>query len=583
MSTEQKKEIVKIGISISPGVAICPAFVYRVLKYQDIKQDSQISDQEVTKQIKKLSFAISHAKATVNMQRNRMIGKTKKYHLGIFEFQTYLLEDSSFIEKIKTAISEQRMTAYQAVIEVTNDLAQKMKQTFEDIKDVGNLICSFLSDEETYLTAIPENKPFIFVSDILTPSIVSFLVNSEVQGVITELGGKTSHAVILSESLRVPVVVNTPGITVEVQNEDIIGMDGDCGKIVVNPTPRRLKAFERLQKWHNRYTRRIKRDAHKQARTEDKYKIKIWANIELVSELDYVIDSGAEGIGLYRTEFLFLENPHKSPDINEQYQIYREVVTGMDGRPVTFRILDIGADKIPYFINGKKVDWVEEPNPALGYRGVRLLRGHQDKIIIPQLKAILKASAYGPVKIMLPMVSLVEEAMDFKLLMEEAVKSLGSEAPRRKPPLGIMLETPSSVLLIDKFAKYVDFFSIGTNDLTQYVLAVDRNNAQVAYMWDHYHPAVLKLVSDSIIYARENKKLISICGEAASDPYLAALFIGLGANILSISPAKVAELKHYIRQWNQQQLKEIAAEVINYQSAQEVRTFLKRKVKVGIL
>jgi len=466
---------------------------------------------------------------------------------------------------------------------VTDELSSKMKNTFEDIKDVGNLICSYLDEEETYITDIPEEKPFILITDILTPSLVSFLVNSDVKGVVTELGGKTSHAVILSESLGVPVIVDTPDITDQVKTGDVVGMDGDCGKIVINPTKLRLKALKRLQKWHKRFYNRLHREAKKYAKTIDNVKINIWANIELISELNYIIDSGAEGIGLYRTEFIFLDNPDRSSDVEQQYDIYRSVVTEMSGRPVIFRMVDIGVDKVPYFSDGKAETWTEEANPALGYRGIRLINGHRNEIIIPQLKAILKASAYGHVKIMLPMVSLIEEVVEFIRLLEISMKNLGREAPSRRPSLGIMLETPSSILLIDKFAKYVDFFSIGTNDLTQYVLAVDRNNARVAYMWDHFHPAVLSLVKQALDYSKKIDIPIGICGEAAGDPFAAAIFIGFGANTLSLSPGRIAEMKHFIRQWDTEELKVLADEVLNFETAEQVRKFIKGKLKVGIL
>ncbi len=581
---EKKEEIVRRGLSISSGVAIEKAFVYKVFKKRDEKlQEILHSKSEVSKNVKKFVTAIAHAKSTLSLQRNRLIGKTKKYHLGIFEFQTFLLEDSSFIGKIREQIEVNKKSAYAAVIAVTDELSSKMKNTFEDIKDVGNLICSYLNEEETYITDIPEEKPFILITDILTPSLVSFLVNSEVKGVATELGGKTSHAVILSESLGVPVVVDIPDITDQVKTGDLVGMDGDCGKIVISPTKLRLKALKRLQKWHKRFHNRLHREAKKYAKTIDNIKINIWANIELISELNYIIDSGAEGIGLYRTEFIFLDNPNRSSDIDLQYNIYRSVVTGMSGRPVIFRMVDIGVDKVPYFSDGKGETWTEEANPALGYRGIRLINGHRNEIIIPQLKAILKASAYGHVKIMLPMVSLIEEVVEFIRLLEISMKNLGSEAPSRRPSLGIMLETPSSIILIDKFAKYVDFFSIGTNDLTQYVLAVDRNNARVAYMWDHFHPAVLALVKRALDYSKKTDIPISICGEAAGDPFAAAIFIGFGANTLSLSPGRIAEIKHFIRQWDSEELKVLADEVLNFETAEQVREFIKGRLKVGIL
>lgn len=581
--TQKREKIIK-GVPVSSGVAIGVSNVYRVLKKLDeMSLKTKIETSQVSSEIARLSRAVSQAKAALDLHRSRLIGRTSNYHLGIFEFQSFLLGDESYIGAIKSLIKEKHFSACDAVWIVTDELAKKLKQTFEDIKDVGNLICSGLSDKGAiHLSILPENEPFIFICDILAPSMISYLFNTKVAGIIAEFGGKTSHAVILSESLGVPVIINAKKITEHAQNGDVVGMEGGCGKIVLNPSEFRLKAYNRLKVWNGKYHTIILQKSRKKAETKDGFKVKVMANIEVTSEVPYAVASGAEGIGLYRTEFVFLDNPHYIPSYTEQFKIYKSVVSEMNGLPVIFRTIDLGADKIPFYLESHRKIWKDETNPALGYRGIRLMHDHCKELMFPQLKAILRASAYGPVKIMLPMVSLVEEVTDFEKKILEAMEDLGNEAPSKKPKVGMMLETPASILMMDKFIPVVDFFSIGTNDLTQYILAVDRDNPQVAYIWDHMHPAVLKIVKTAIDTALKAGKEISVCGESAGDPFAAAVFIGFGLNNLSVSPSKVAELKHHIRHWSKKDLESVSAEVLKMDSSEKVRKYVKRTVKVGL-
>lgn len=579
----KKMEILRYGLTVNSGIAVSKSIVNKVLNLDIDRFEGFLkNDEEVNNELKKLLEAISKAKLNLENNRTRLLGKIKNQNLGIFEFQTFLLHDSSYVNEIRKNIKDNKFPICKAIYTTTETIASKMKNVYEDIFDVGNLICSCIETNDLlHFSNIPESKKFIFVTDILTPSIVSFLVHTNIQGIITQQSGKNSHAVILSESLGIPVIVDVPNITNDIKQGDIVGMDGDTGKIVINPSDFRLKAFKRLQKWHKRFFNKISKDALKLAKTKDKIKINILANVELSNEVNSAIIYGAEGIGLYRTEFLFLENPHFIPDIQIQYNIYRTVISEMEGKTVVFRTLDIGGDKIPFDNENSRKIWVGEQNPALGYRGIRLINNHKNEILLPQVKAILKASAYGPVKILLPMVSLIEEVIEFINLLNFAMKSLGSEAPVKKPELGIMLETPASIIMIDKFSKYVDFFSIGTNDLTQYLLAVDRENNKVSYIWDHYHPTVLRFVKKAIDFAKANKKYISICGQSAGDPYLAAIFIGFGISVLSVSPSKIPEIKYSIRQLNYLNMKKISKQVINMETSEEVKNFIKRKVNFG--
>ncbi|MBN2363346.1 phosphoenolpyruvate--protein phosphotransferase [candidate division WOR-3 bacterium] len=580
----QKKEKILKGIPVSAGVAIGKSNVYKILKKrEEFVSRPRIESDQVGTEIGKLLRSVSQAKATLNHHRSRLTGRTSNYHLGIFEFQSFLLEDESYIGAIKKLIEEKQITAGEAIWTVTDELAKKLKQTFEDIKDVGNLIFSGLSDSENFHLSIANpDEPFIFICDILAPSMIIYLFESKVSGIITEFGGKTSHAVILSESLGVPVIVNAKKITETAKNDDVVGMEGGCGKIVLNPSEFRIKAYKRLQVWNGKYKTIILKKAKNKAETKDSFKVKVMANIEIVSEITQAVEQGAEGIGLYRTEFIFLDNPHYLPTHREQFKIYKEVISMMNGLPVIFRIADLGSDKIPFYLESHRKIWREEMNPALGYRGIRLMHENYKELILPQLKALLRASAYGPVKIMLPMVSLVNEVKEFIEKTDEAMDELGNEAPSKKPQLGIMLETPVSILMMEKFLPYVDFFSIGTNDLTQYTLAVDRDNPQVGYIWDHMHPGVLQLVKRAIDIANKAKKEISICGESAGDPFAAAVFVGFGLKNLSVSALKVAVTKHYIRQWTKKELDEIASEVLAMDSSEDVKQYVKRTVKVGL-
>ena len=432
-----------------------------------------------------------------------------------------------------------------------------MRQRASDISDIKiSLLKLLLGIEDVDISAVAPGT--VLVAHDLTPSMTSQIVKENVVGIITEVGGKTSHSAILARALEIPAVLSVPNITELVKDKDTAIVDGTEGEVYINPDGEKISQYVIKREEFIKAQAELKNFMGKETVTADGTKVELFCNIGTPKDAKKAIECDGEGIGLFRSEFLFMDRPHL-PTEDEQFEAYKEAVETMDGRTVIIRTLDIGGDKdIPY------LGLEKEENPFLGYRAVRYCLANSDTYKL-QLRGILRASAFGKVKIMVPLVTCVEELRSVKALVEECKKELKSEgiAFDENIEVGCMVETAAASLIADMLAKEADFFSIGTNDLTQYTMSVDRGNANVAYLYSAFQPAVLRSIKNIIEAGNAAGITVGMCGEAAADPLMIPLLISFGLNEYSVNPVLVLTARSIISKWTKAEADALAAQVLS--------------------
>jgi len=508
------------GIPTSPGIAIGKAFVY---KKSRVKVERWASDAET--EIHRFKCALEKTKKQVGKLKKRALKEMGEEKATIFDAHLMILEDPAFTDKVLKYIKEDGLSAEEAVVKAAGDVAaifevmedEYMKARAEDIRDLGNQILEKLMGTSRELKL---EQPSIIIARELLPSDTVKIKRENILGFATELGGVTSHVSIIARAMGVPAVVGIEDLTKIVKDGDLVVVDGYRGLVIVNPEDELLKAYREKMEEDRIQREKFKEIGKLLAITKDGVKFEVGANIGEPSEVYLAIENGADGVGLLRTEFLVMGS-EKFPGEEEMANKLKKIIARLEDKPIIVRTLDIGGDKpIPC------LKLPQELNPFLGLRGIRLSLSRKE-IFKSQLKAILRNNSRGNVKIMFPMVSLVEEVIEARKIVEEAIEELKAEGVEvGKTEVGIMVETPSAALMVDAFAEHVDFFSIGTNDLTQYTLAVDRTNEHVAHIFDHLHPSVLKLVSYVVEKAHEKGKWVGVCGEIASDTYAIPILVG---------------------------------------------------------
>ena len=414
----------------------------------------------------------------------------------------------------------------------------------------------------------------VIIGNDLTPSDTAQLNKEFVQGFVTNIGGRTSHSAIMSRSLEIASVVGTKSITEEVQQGDMIIVDGMTGEVIINPTEDEVIAYQNKRERFFKDKEELKKLRDEETTTVDGVNVELAANIGTPEDLNGVIDNGAEGIGLYRTEFLYMGRD-EMPSEDEQFEAYKSVLQEMDGKRVVVRTLDIGGDKeLPY------LNLPEEMNPFLGYRAIRLCL-NEPEIFRPQLRALLRASTYGKLSIMFPMVATVQEFRDAKALLNEEKEKLIKEGVEvaEDIELGIMVEIPATAALADVFAKEVDFFSIGTNDLIQYTMAADRMSERVSYLYQPYNPSILRLVKQVIDASHQEGKWTGMCGEMAGDATAIPVLLGLGLDEFSMSATSVLKARRQIKGLSQNEMRELANRALDCVSADEVEDLVQSYTK----
>ena len=550
MLNANQREIQLHGINASSGICIGKAYLVG-REGVDVVDKYFISQEHLKKEIKRFKKAVKKSKDEL-LSVIEQTPKKIRPHASILEIQMALFKDKRLYGKTIKTIEKELVNAewaFKKVVSNVKAMFNNMTDSYlqgraADIIHVSDSIMQNLVGAKTESIATIEKRVILVATD-LSPAETSQIQLEKVKGFVTDRGGKTSHTGIIARTLEIPAVLGLENATRVIKNDDIIIVDGTAGIVIVNPTDQTLIQFEERKDRYEAYKAGIARDSHLPAETTDGVLFQIMGNIELPEEVVSVIDYGGDGIGLYRTEFQYFNRPD-FPSEHELFDKYKDVVEVMTPRPVTIRTLDISGDKAVSYASDSY-----ETNPALGLRGIRYCLQKPD-IFNTQLRAILRASAFGNVRVLFPMISCLDEVHLAKRMLNEAADSLDKEGVifNENIEVGIMIEVPSAAILADVMAKEVDFFSIGTNDLIQYTLAVDRGNAQVAHLYQPLHPAVIRMIKHVADVARDHDVKISMCGEMSGDPVNMPILLGLGINRFSTNPQSIPTTKSIIRMLN---------------------------------
>ncbi len=566
------------GISASAGIVIGKAFIYSPEDIVISKYSIDISD--VKNEITRFQIALKKTRQEIIVLKDKLGKEIGKVHANIFTAHLLILDDpmltADTINEVKKSkfniehVFSQSLAKLTQMIESVDD--PYFKERGNDIKDVGRRVLKNLVGKNRETLVDLKEEVIVFAKD-LSPSDTATMHKEKVIGFATDIGGKTSHTAIMARALQIPAVVGLGNVTEKVTEGDIVIVDGNRGIILINPDEETIKKYSIELEKFIAFERELANLKDLKAQTKDDYLIKINANIEIPEEIPLVHKHGAEGIGLYRTEFLYLNKPNL-PSEEEQFNAYRFVVEEMAPKPVILRTLDVGGDKFLSHLNLAK-----EMNPFLGLRAIRLCLAHPD-IFRVQLRAILRASAYGKLKIMFPMISSVEELKKAKEFLEEAKKELKTDgfAFDENIEVGVMIEVPSAVLIADILAKEVSFFSIGTNDLIQYTLAIDRINENIAHLYNPLHPAILRSIKLIIDAAHKANIVVGMCGEMAGDSIYTSILLGLGLDSLSMSPIAIPEVKKIIRSTTLREAKDYVGKIFAMSTADEVKKFVNSSI-----
>ncbi|HIA6669521.1 TPA: phosphoenolpyruvate--protein phosphotransferase [Staphylococcus aureus] len=566
------------GIAASDGVAIAKAYL---LVEPDLTFDKNEKVTDVEGEVAKFNGAIEASKVELTKIRNNAEVQLGADKAAIFDAHLLVLDDPELIQPIQDKIKNENANAATALTDVTTQFVtifesmdnEYMKERAADIRDVSKRVLSHILGVELPNPSMIDESVVIVGND-LTPSDTAQLNKEFVQGFATNIGGRTSHSAIMSRSLEIPAIVGTKSITQEVKQGDMIIVDGLNGDVIVNPTEDELIAYQDKRERYFADKKELQKLRDADTVTVDGVHAELAANIGTPNDLPGVIENGAQGIGLYRTEFLYMGRD-QMPTEEEQFEAYKEILEAMNGKRVVVRTLDIGGDKELSYLN-----LPEEMNPFLGYRAIRLCLAQQD-IFRPQLRALLRASVYGKLNIMFPMVATINEFREAKAILLEEKENLKNEGHDISDDieLGIMVETPATAALADVFAKEVDFFSIGTNDLIQYTLAADRMSERVSYLYQPYNPSILRLVKQVIEASHKEGKWTGMCGEMAGDETAIPLLLGLGLDEFSMSATSILKARRQINGLSKNEMTELANRAVDCATQEEVIELVNNYVK----
>ncbi|MHA1226107.1 MAG: phosphoenolpyruvate--protein phosphotransferase [Candidatus Hodarchaeales archaeon] len=565
------------GISASPGVAIGKALIYNKKNLLDLHTTGILQDLSSEQSIKLFKTALAKAIQYLEKIKEKTEHELGSEEAAIFDAQILILEDEDYqtavIKQLKEGIQLDK--AIWNVIDYYVKKFEKMdnqyfKERAADIKDVGNQLMNALSDKRSLILSNLDHEAII-VSQELSPSDTVEMRREKVLGFATELGGSTSHVAIIAKSLNLPAVVGIPGLIENVTEGQFLIVDGINGRIIINPDSETFSKYRTIQHKLLDNERGLKKYAKITAKTLDGIKIEVQANVGSLHDIDPALGNGADGMGLLRTEFLYLGR-NVLPTEEDLYSIVKKILLKMGDKPVIFRTLDIGGDKdIP------SLNLPTESNPFLGLRGSRIIIDSQLKnVIITQIRAALRASKFGNLKLMFPMITTLKELLELNNITEDCKTKLKEEGHEfsDKMELGIMVEVPSAAICADVLAPYVDFFSIGTNDLTQYTLASDRTNEAIASLYDHYHPSIFRLIRQVVEAAQKYGKWVGVCGEMANETLATPILIGLGVTELSMNPSSIPKVKKKITNLRLKDCRELVDTVLNLTDPSEVRKYL---------
>lgn len=566
------------GIGASAGIAIGKAFVLPTWEW-DVPEE-KMDPADLAREFERLYDGIRSSKHEIEFIKSEIKEMVGSEESSIFDAHLAILEDPIFMNEIQGIIQRQYKAAEVAVKEAIDHFVtmfdllddEYMKERALDIKDVGNRLLKHLLGAPE-ITLPTDTQPYILVAKELSPSQLVHLNPKNVLGIVMLQGGKTSHSAIMARALGIPLVLGLEGkIAKPIQTGDTVIVDGEYGIVHIAPPQDVITCFEARRDAYIQEADELQKIVSLPAVTLDDFVVQLGANISSTRELNIADQNGAEGVGLFRTEFMYMDRSYP-PSEAEQFTVYLEAAEHCKDNSVIIRTLDVGGDKPMDYLN-----LPEEDNPFLGYRAIRICLDRQD-LFKTQLRAILRASAHGPIMVMFPMITSVNEVQAAKCILEQAKAELREEGLpfNEELPVGIMIEVPAAAMIADQLAKEVDFFSIGTNDLVQYTLAVDRMNEQIAHMYDPFHPAVLRLIRYTVQAAKQAGIMVGVCGEMAGDPRAVPIWLALGVNKLSMSSRSIPRVKAAVRRSTVEQCKRIADSVFESGTKEEIEMVLEQR------
>ena len=566
------------GVGAAEGIGIGVAKVVREQNVEVVKKTVSNSETEVNNFMEILEITKAETQEMSLALEKNASAKEAEILFG----HIMLMSDPMLVDEIVNHIKLENVCAEYAIDEVCNQYAavfasmddELMQQRATDMLDIKTrLIKKILGIENTDLSKLPYGS--ILVAKDLTPSMTAGLNPNNVLGIVTQFGGKTSHSAILARALEIPAVVGLSNLPEDINDDTAILLDGESGEVIILPTDTEKSDYDDKKKKYDANKELLKKYRELPSVSKDGKKVEIAGNIGSPEDAKKVIENGGEGIGLFRTEFLFMDRDGM-PTEDEQFESYKEVAMAMEGKPVIIRTLDIGGDKeIPY------MGIEQDENPFLGYRAIRLCLDRKDDIYIPQLRALLRASAFGNIKIMLPLITSMDEIIEAKAIINDIKKELDEKniAYNKDIEVGIMVETAAASLLADIFAKVVDFFSIGTNDLIQYTMSVDRGNVKTAGLYSPFSPAVLRSINRIITEGKKAGIMVGMCGEAAADPLLIPVLLSWGMDEFSMSASSILKSRQIISLCDSKDLKAKVDKVLEMSTESEIKDYLKKLIE----
>jgi len=557
------------GIPASPGHAV--ARIHRIVKEELRVQRRALQVDEIPAEIAAFQASIDDAKNDISALVERLSGELGSDEVAILESQLLILEDELLVDRSEQRIREGRVSAEGALHDTMGDLIRQFdsldddyfRERVLDLRDVEERLLRHLQGIDDAPLDLPD-EPHVVVANDLTPSETAAIGRSGVLAFVLGGGSKTSHVAILARSLGVPAVVGLGDRLAELDGAQMVAVDGENGQVVVDPDSATVARVRQLSQKQTTVNAKLAHLRDVPAETPDGRRLGMLTNIEMPIEVEMARAAGAEGVGLLRTEYIYFQH-QTIPTEDEQLAVYREFIDGMDGRPIVFRTLDVGGDKVQRYLGARK-----ESNPFLGWRGIRYLLANKPMLKV-QLRAMYRAAVHGPIRLMFPMITGVEELREARALCRESCDELAAEGLAYDPdvPVGIMIETPSAAAVADLLARECDFFSIGTNDLIQYTLAMDRLNSRVAYLYQPLHPAILRLIKQTVEKAHGEGVPVGICGEMASETKYAEVLMGLGLDELSVHAAQLPKIKQVVRWTPMPEAESLLDDLMNCATAEE--------------
>ncbi len=576
---EHKKEVVYSGIPVSEGVVI--GIVYKLDSGTKLSEERSIKKSEISEEILRFESALIQTRKELLEIQNKIAQAMGNDHANIFNAHLLVVEDLTILEEVTKRIESERKNAefifsevMARFVKIFNDMEDEyLRERVYDIEDVTKRILRNLRGEKREDLSDLKGEVIVVAYD-LSPSETAMMHKENVIGFATDIGGKTSHTAIMARSLGIPAVVGFHDISPQVLSGSKVILDGNKGLLIVNPKKETIRRYSDKKTVIKKYEHKLESLKDLDAVTPDGFKMELQGNIEMPEDVTTLLQNGATGVGLYRTEFCYM-NRSDLPSEEELTSVYRQVVEDLNNQPVVIRTIDMGGDK---FLCNLKLP--EEMNPFLGWRAIRFCLERED-IFKTQLRAILRASAFGKAKLMYPMISNVTEVIQANGILKKCMKELRKEGVSfdEKLQIGAMIEIPSAGITADLIAEEVDFFSIGTNDLIQYTLAVDRVNEKIAYLYQPFHPAILRIIENVVEVGRKKNIEVSVCGEMAGDPAGAVILMGLGIETLSLSPSAIPKIKSVIRSVSFSESRNLIEKAKKCTTANEIKSLVDAVVK----